>query len=64
MVFSLTPASAWAANPFHGRADARPEIWASGFREPWRFSVDHLTGDLWLADIGPDRVEVVNSTRG
>ena len=47
-------------NPFRGRAEVRPEIWASGFRNPWRFSFDRLTGDLWLADVGQDRVEEVD----
>ena len=46
-----------ADNPLRDRADARPEIWASGFREPWRFSFDSLTGDLWVGDVGQDRVE-------
>ena len=49
-----------ADNPFCGRTDARPEIWASGFRNPWRFSFDRVTGDLWLADVGQDRVEEVD----
>ena len=44
-------------NPFVGRSDARPEIWALGFREPWRFSFDTVTGDLWVGDVGQDRVE-------
>jgi putative heme-binding domain-containing protein len=52
-----------ADNPFRGRADARPEIWAYGFRNPWRFSFDSLTGDLWLADVGQDRVEEVAIVR-
>ncbi|MGN6385778.1 MAG: galactose-1-epimerase [Verrucomicrobiota bacterium] len=47
-------------NPFVGRSDARPEIWAYGFRNPWRFSFDPVTGDLWLADVGQDRVEEVD----
>ena len=47
-------------NPFRGRSDVRPEIWAYGFRNPWRFSFDHVTGDLWLADVGQDRVEEVD----
>jgi putative heme-binding domain-containing protein len=50
-------------NPFRGRADARPEIWALGFREPWRFSFDPLTGDLWVGDVGQDRVEEVTIVR-
>jgi glucose/arabinose dehydrogenase len=52
-----------ADNPFRGRADARPEIWAYGFREPWRFSFDSLTGDLWVGDVGQDRVEEVSIVR-
>ena len=47
-------------NPFRGRTDARPEIWAYGLREPWRFSFDRVTGDLWVADVGQDRVEEVD----
>jgi glucose/arabinose dehydrogenase len=47
-------------NPFRGRADARPEIWAYGFRNPWRFCFDPINGDLWLADVGQDRVEEVD----
>ena len=49
-----------ADNPFLGQPGARPEIWAYGFRNPWRFSFDRLTGDLWLADVGQDRVEEVD----
>lgn len=51
-------------NPFRGRTDARPEIWAYGLRNPWRFSFDRLTGDLWLADVGQDRVEEVDLVHG
>jgi glucose/arabinose dehydrogenase len=47
-------------NPFRGQTDARPEIWAYGLRNPWRFSFDRLNGDLWLADVGQDRVEEVD----
>lgn len=50
-------------NPFRERANARPEIWASGFREPWRFSFDSVTGDLWVGDVGQDRVEEVSIVR-
>jgi putative heme-binding domain-containing protein len=52
-----------ADNPFCGRTDVRPEIWAYGLRNPWRFSFDRLTGDLWLADVGQDRVEEVDIVR-
>jgi glucose/arabinose dehydrogenase len=50
-------------NPFVGRPDFRPEIWAYGFREPWRFSFDSLTGDLWVGDVGQDRYEEVDIAR-
>jgi putative heme-binding domain-containing protein len=52
-----------ADNPFVGRTEARPEIWAYGFREPWRFSFDPVTGDLWVGDVGQDRVEEVSIVR-
>ncbi len=44
-----------ADNPFRERPGARPEIWAYGFREPWRFSFDSATGELWVADLGQER---------
>lgn len=47
-------------NPFRAQAGAQPEIWAYGFRNPWRFSFDRLTGELWLADVGQDRGEEVD----
>ncbi|MHB8524246.1 MAG: PQQ-dependent sugar dehydrogenase [Limisphaerales bacterium] len=50
-------------NPFVGRADFRPEIWAYGLREPWRFSFDLRTGDLWVGDVGQDRYEEVDIVR-
>ena len=49
-----------ADNPFVGRAGARPEIWAYGLRNPWRFSFDRATGDLWTADVGQNRFEEVD----
>jgi putative heme-binding domain-containing protein len=52
-----------ADNPFRGRPDARPEIWAYGFRNPWRFSFDRVNGELWAADVGQDRVEEVDIVR-
>src|SRR5688572_17739211 len=47
-------------NPFVGMSGAEPEIWAYGLRNPWRFSFDRETDDLWLADVGQNRLEEVN----
>ncbi|HEU4464524.1 MAG TPA: PQQ-dependent sugar dehydrogenase [Gemmatimonadota bacterium] len=51
-------------NPFVDTAGARPEVWASGLRNPWRFSFDRETGDLYIADVGQNRVEEVNAVEG
>lgn len=54
-----------ADNPFLDVPGARPEIWAYGLRNPWRFSFDTRTGMLYLADVGQDRVEEIDIvTRG
>jgi len=47
-------------NPFVGDDNARPEIWAYGLRNPWRFSFDRATGDLYIADVGQGRFEEVD----
>jgi glucose/arabinose dehydrogenase len=47
-------------NPFAGRDGARPEIWAYGLRNPWRFSFDRETGDLYIADVGQNAQEEVH----
>src|SRR5690606_18804526 len=49
-----------ADNPFINTAGARPEIWAYGFRNPWRFSFDRLTGDLFMGDVGQNALEEIN----
>ena len=48
-------------NPFAGRAGARPEIWAFGLRNPWRFAFDRTTGDLLIGDVGQGAVEEVDA---
>jgi glucose/arabinose dehydrogenase len=47
-------------NPFVGVDGARPEIWSFGLRNPWRFSFDRSTGDLWIADVGQNQWEEVD----
>ncbi len=50
-----------SGNPFEDPLDGiKDEIWAKGFRNPWRFSFDGLNGDLWIADVGQDTREEVN----
>ena len=52
-----------ADNPFVDTDGADPEIWAYGLRNPWRFSFDAPTGDLWIADVGQGDWEEVNRAR-
>lgn len=47
-------------NPFLGVANTRAEIWAWGLRNPWRFSFDSLTHELWAADVGQNTWEEIN----
>jgi glucose/arabinose dehydrogenase len=47
-------------NPFVDVADARPEVWMYGLRNPWRYSFDRATGDLWIADVGQNAWEEVD----
>ncbi|MCX7939474.1 MAG: PQQ-dependent sugar dehydrogenase, partial [Thermoflexales bacterium] len=48
-----------ADNPDFG-PNSRRELWAIGLRNPWRFSFDRLTGDLYIADVGQNRYEEIN----
>ena len=49
-----------SGNPFADGEEGAPEIWAYGTRNPWRFSFDTETGDLWVADVGGNRYEEIN----
>ena len=50
-------------NPFVGKEGVRPEIWAWGFRNPWRMSIDRETGLVWTGDVGQNSTEEINIVR-
>ncbi|MDH2429539.1 PQQ-dependent sugar dehydrogenase [Sphaerisporangium sp. TRM90804] len=50
-------------NPFVGVANARPEIWMYGGRNPWRFSIDRADGSMWIGDVGQGRWEEINHVK-
>jgi len=50
-------------NPYATATNARPEIWLSGLRNPWRIRFDAPTGDLWIGDVGQDRWEEIDVIR-
>jgi glucose/arabinose dehydrogenase len=52
------------SNPYFGQADTLPEIWALGVRNPWKFSFDAATGDMWMADVGQNAWEEINFEPG
>src|SRR5260221_1288916 len=55
-----TPYGIPADNPFVSNKQGRPEVWAYGLRNPWRFSFDRTTNDLYIADVGQDNYEEVD----
>ncbi|MEQ1502730.1 MAG: PQQ-dependent sugar dehydrogenase [Myxococcota bacterium] len=50
-------------NPFVGQVGARPEIWAYGLRNPWRFTFEPSTGRMIVADVGQDKIEEIDLVR-
>jgi glucose/arabinose dehydrogenase len=56
----VTPYAVPAGNPFIDRVGQRPEIWAYGLRNPWRFSFDPLGGLLYIGDVGQDAREEID----
>lgn len=54
--YQIPPTNAFASDTTSGR----PEIWTMGMRNPWRWSFDYTTGDLWIGDVGQNQVEEVD----
>jgi glucose/arabinose dehydrogenase len=59
-VNGVSPYAIPPSNPFVGHPGVRPEIWSFGLRNPWRFSFDRASGDLWIADVGQGKWEEID----
>lgn len=59
--YVIPPDNPWAGEEVED-PQVRDEIWAFGLRNPWRYSFDRLTGDLWIADVGQNQFEEINFT--
>lgn len=49
-----------STNPFVGNPSGANEIWAYGLRNPWKFSFDNTTNEIWIADVGQNQIEEIN----
>ncbi len=58
---SSAPYTVPSSNPFVNTANVRPEIWAYGLRNPWRFSFDRVDNVLYIGDVGQNRKEEINA---
>ncbi|HZK78768.1 MAG TPA: PQQ-dependent sugar dehydrogenase [Gemmatimonadaceae bacterium] len=47
-------------NPYANGADGKPEVWATGMRNPWRFAFDRVAGLLYIADVGQNEIEEID----
>ncbi len=66
-ILRINPAASGSAaysvpsdNPYVDDRDARPETWMWGLRNPWRFSFDRSTGDVWIGDVGQNAFEEID----
>lgn len=59
--YTIPADNPWVTANWNG-ADMRDEVWALGLRNPWRFSFDRITGDLWIGDVGQNQWEEINYT--
>ncbi len=59
-VDAATPYAIPDDNPFATATDTLPEIWAIGYRNPWRFSFDKLNGNMWIGDVGQNLHEEID----
>jgi hypothetical protein len=57
--YVIPPDNPWVNASWNGQ-DVRDEIWAVGLRNPWRYSFDRKTGDLWIADVGQNEYEEID----
>jgi glucose/arabinose dehydrogenase len=57
--YTVPASNPWVAQTWNGQ-EVRDEIWAIGLRNPWRYSFDRRTGDLWIGDVGQNQFEEID----